>query len=305
VHNRNEDGIPISWYRKDGAITEGLMPKLFMSCNPAKNWTYSDFYKPSKEGTLKPYRKFVQSLLSDNPHISKHYKDNLLTLDDNSRERLLNGNWEYDSDPAKLMEFDAIQDIFTNDFVEGGQKYLTVDVARLGNDRSVCIYWNGLRAEQIYIWEKKTIDYSIDRIEELAKAHEVPKSKVIVDVDGLGSGVADVGKYKGFVNGSRPIKVKGKVPNFDNLKSQCYFKLAELINEGKIYVNCPDELRDGIVEELEQVKEKDMDKDNKKGVVPKNIVSQLLGRSPDISDALNFRMYYEFKKTGIKSGGLA
>ena len=35
-----------------------LIPKLLMTCNPAKNWTYRQFYNPNKNGTLKNYRKF-------------------------------------------------------------------------------------------------------------------------------------------------------------------------------------------------------------------------------------------------------
>jgi hypothetical protein len=50
-----------------------------------------------------------------------------------------------------------------------------------------------------------------------------------------------------------------------------------------------------IIEELEQVKQKDMDKDVKKSVVPKEKVKELLGRSPDFSDTLMMRQYFELK----------
>jgi len=42
-----------------------LIPKILMTCNPAKNWTYRQFYIPSRDGTIPKFRKFVQSLLSD------------------------------------------------------------------------------------------------------------------------------------------------------------------------------------------------------------------------------------------------
>ena len=32
-----------------------LIPKLLMSCNPAKNWVYSVYYRPSLDNTIKPY----------------------------------------------------------------------------------------------------------------------------------------------------------------------------------------------------------------------------------------------------------
>lgn len=59
-----------------------LIPKLFMSCNPAKNWVYSDFYLPWKNGTLPPERAFVQALVTDNPYISPHYIESLRSLQD-------------------------------------------------------------------------------------------------------------------------------------------------------------------------------------------------------------------------------
>ena len=49
-----------------------LIPKLLMTCNPSKGWIYSEFYKKFKDGTLDENKQFVQSLVTDNPNISKH-----------------------------------------------------------------------------------------------------------------------------------------------------------------------------------------------------------------------------------------
>ena len=54
-----------------------LTPKLLMTCNPSKEWVYNTFYKPSKQNNLPKYRKFIQSLVTDNRHISKHHKEQL------------------------------------------------------------------------------------------------------------------------------------------------------------------------------------------------------------------------------------
>ena len=72
-----------------------LVPKTLLTCNPSKEWVYTNFYKPHKENRLPNYRKFIQSLVTDNRHISKHYKDQLEKLDHISKQRLLYGN-EYD-----------------------------------------------------------------------------------------------------------------------------------------------------------------------------------------------------------------
>jgi len=72
-----------------------LIPKLYMSCNPAKGWVYN-IYKESRDNTLPNHKKFIQALVSDNKHISKHYEDQLMKLDEISKARLLRGDWEYD-----------------------------------------------------------------------------------------------------------------------------------------------------------------------------------------------------------------
>jgi hypothetical protein len=127
--------------------------------------------------------------------------------------------------------------------------------------------------------------------------YRVPLSNVVVDEDGVGGGAVDILKCKGFVNNSTPLNnpITHEKDNFDNLKSQCYFKLAEKINNDELYIQCDDSHRQLIIEELEQVKQKSVDNDGKKGIIPKDRVKQLIGRSPDFSDMLAMRMFFEFK----------
>lgn len=279
-------------------ITEyGILPKMLMTCNPAKNWTYRQFYKPSKDGTLPEYRNFVQSLVTDNPDIDPTYYQNLLKLDKNSKQRLLYGNWEYDDDPASLISFDAISNIFTNTFVQGGEKYISCDVARFGSDKTVICIWDGLRAKMKTYKGLRTTEVAA-LISQFREQYSVPLSNVIVDEDGVGGGVVDTLYCTGFVNNSTPLQNNKTMEkeNYANLKSQCYYNLAAAINSNTIYVEVEDSsVKDMLTEELEQVKQHNMDKDGKKQVVPKEKVKELLGRSPDYSDALMMRMYFELK----------
>jgi hypothetical protein len=273
----------------------GLIPKSLYSCNPAKNWVYQDFYRPHKEGLLTNERQFIQSLEKDNPYISKHYRANLLALDANSRERLLHGNWEYLDDPTILIEYDKIIDSFTNDHVPDGTKYLTIDVARFGSDSTVIGIWSGYRVKFVQ-YRGKSVQEVADIIRGLQRELGIPQSQTIADEDGVGGGVVDILKCKGFVNNSRALinPITHQDENFSNLKSQCYFKLAEYMNEGKIYMDCKNiVMRESIVQELEQVKQYNMDKDGKRQVLPKDKVKELIGRSPDFSDTLMMRMWFE------------
>ena len=277
-------------------ITEyGIVPKLLITCNPAKNWVYHEFYKPSKDGSLPEYRQFVQSLVTDNPDIDPTYYKNLLKLDKNSRERLLNGNWEYDDDPSVLIAFENIINCFTNDFVEPGQKYLTCDVARFGADTTVITLWDGWRGI-IHQFKGLAVNEVADKIQQFRAQYGIPMGNVVVDEDGVGGGVVDILKCKGFVNNSRPLdNPKTRKPeNFDNLKSQCYFGLAEKINANEVYLKVPTiEAKEKLIQELEWVRQFQMDKDGKRRVLPKDKVKEMIGRSPDLSDSLMMRFYFE------------
>jgi hypothetical protein len=91
--------------------------------------------------------------------------------------------------------------------------------------------------------------------------------------------------------------------NFINLKSQCYYKLAEYINSNRIsWLDITIQDKEMLIQELEQVKQKDVDKDGRKAVVPKERIKEFIGRSPDMSDAMMLRMFYELKPpTTIKT----
>lgn len=269
-----------------------LMPKMLGTCNPAKNWTYKEFYKPSKDGLLLPYRKFIQALPTDNPHLHPSYLQSLLRLDKNSKQRLYYGDWEYDDDPSALMGIDDINNVFTNKYVKGGKRYITADIARFGDDSTMIGVWDGLRLIKYVELNKKPTTWVTSQIMKLAQEYEIPLSQIIVDEDGVGGGVVDQLGCKGFVNNSSPLYAE----NFNNLKSQCYFKLADIVRANLMYVAADDpEFVARLIEEFEQVKQKDMDKDGKKQVVPKDKVKELLGRSPDISDMVMMRMYWEIK----------
>ena len=284
----------------------GLIPKILLTCNPKRNWLFTEFVKPSMQGTLPEHMKFVSALVTDNPFVDSHYIDSLNSISDRTmKARLLHGDWLYSSDESSLIEPQALQDAFTSQVsakVNPGYKYLTCDIARMGKDSTVVIKWCGLRAEKIYIWEKLNTVESAKKInelinEEIYSDRGLSLSRVIIDSDGIGGGVADMlyGCTQ-FVNNAQPLKAHGRKQNFTNLKSQCYFKLSESINNRQLFINIDNiELRNRIAEELEQVKLSNPDSDGKISVMKKKEVKKALGRSPDIADALMMRMYPEIK----------
>lgn len=273
-----------------------LIPKVLYTCNPAKNWTYSEFYKPQVDGTIAKNKQFIPSLIDDNPFISRHYKENLLTLDTVSKERLLFGNWEYSNDPSILIEYDKILDSFNSGYIPTGPHYITCDVARFGSDSTVVGIWDGFRVK-LHQYNGKSVVEVAEIIKQFQAEHQVPTSHIVIDEDGVGGGCVDlIAGCKGFVNNSSPLEnpITRQKENFDNLKSQCYYKLAEYINDNKIFINATGTTKEKIIQELEQVKQKSVDNDGKKGVMPKDKVKALIGRSPDFSDCLAMRMIFEY-----------
>jgi hypothetical protein len=275
-----------------------LTPKILGTCNPAKNWTYSKFYIPTAAGTINETRKFIQSLPTDNPNLPPSYLDSLLALDENSKQRLYYGNWEFDNDPARLIDFDKIQNIFTNDFVDAGDMYISADIARYGSDKMVILVWSGFRVIEIFTLDKSSITETAEAIKSLMNKHRVPLSNVIADEDGVGGGVVDIVRCKGFVNNSKALKEENNNVEYQNLKTQCYYKLAELIQANKLFIDCNNaDTQDIISKELEQVKRDKIDQDGKLRILPKEKVKELIGHSPDYSDALAMRFYFDLKQT--------
>lgn len=267
-----------------------LPGKQLTTCNPSKNWLYK-IYKDHKNGTLDSWVKFIQALPDDNKRLSSGYLDHLKrTLSPNQKERLLYGNWEYDDDPATLCDYEKILNIFTNNFTAlKGRFYITADVARFGSDKMVVGLWDGWRVK-IKEFSKQSITDSYKYIDELRKAMNIPLSQVICDEDGVGGGLVDMLKCKGFINNSRALKDE----NYENLQAQCAFRLAQRVNNNGIFIeNAEPSVQADIIEELEQLKQKNVDADGRKGIVNKDTVKSIIGRSPDYRDMLLMREWFE------------
>lgn len=274
-----------------------LVPKLLIASNPSKNFLYFEFYKPWKEGKMKEYRKFIPALVGDNPHISKYYEENLKKLDRVSKERLLYGNFEYDDDPTRLFDYDSIIDLFTNG-AKRGVKYCIVDVAGFGRDKTIIGIWDGLFLVEVMIED----NISSDELDEILIERKIPRSKCAVDEVGVGFGlVKDLPGIKGFVANTTPIKKKKEreedkvLHNYKNLKAQCWFELANYVNNGLIGITkkISLEARELLIEDLEQIKQKDPGKDAPLNVLSKEEIKEFLGRSTDIGDMMMMRMYFE------------
>lgn len=281
----------------------GLKRKLLMTCNPKKNWLKYDYIDKWKAGLLSDDKKVVLASVYDNVQRQSGSEGILESLSGVSRQRLLQGLWDYDSDDDCLISGEKILDLYTNTFVEKGERYITCDVARMGKDRSVIYVWEGWRLIHVEVlFHKKTNEVS-DAIRRLQSIYQVPLSNVLADEDGIGGGVVDNLGCRGFVNNSTPLpnpKDQKKL-NYDNLKSQCYYGLADRINAAGMFIECDldstfydgKSIKELLNQELENVRKKEVDSDKKQGVLPKEKVKEFIGRSPDFADTLMMREWFE------------
>jgi hypothetical protein len=287
-------------------------PKFGLSCNPSRGWPRRIFYDPYRNGTLPEQYAFIPALYTDNPYTADEYGKQLAEISDKGlRQRLRDGDWDYDEDAGVLMRFDNIRDLFTNTITKDGQKYLTVDVARYGRDKTVLNVWDGLESTRREYFQEQGTDRTIQLIRDICALERIPFSHVLVDEDGVGGGVVDqLSGIKGFTAASTPLPTKTMIrrqmlptatltidgarpiANFQNLKAQCAFKLAELVETHRMAAK-PAGDQDEIMEELAQIKQKDMEKDGRLKIVGKDEVREALGRSPDAGDTFIMRAYFE------------
>lgn len=276
----------------------GLTRKMFECFNPSKDHVYGRYYKPHKEGRMKESYAFIPALPTDNPseEAEDYIKGILENADEITVQRLIYGNFEYDDDLCKLMSYERILDMFKPDNIgtldnqrHGERVHIVVDAARYGKDKAIIGVFKGRHCFKIIEFGQSSMTLLKAEVEALCIIHKVSKSRVIVDEDGVGGGLVDMLGCVGFVNNSRPLNGD----NFNHLKSQCYFYLADLVNNGKLFVSCTSEQQTNIVEELEVVRIHNADKDGKRAIEPKDKVKEKIGRSPDYSDMLAMWCWFE------------
>jgi phage terminase large subunit len=277
-----------------------LIGKLFMSCNPGNNYLKREFYIPFIEGKLEDKKKFIMATAMDNPFLPSDYIETLQDLPLKQKQRLLFGNWDYDDDINNIFNFEKIsKSIYKFHYNEDDTTYMSIDVSRFGEDRSCIVVWKGNCIISIKTYNKLSTTQLTEKIKGLIEEYGVHPRNIVIDADGVGGGVVDQIKSSSFVNNSKPLNNE----NFINLKSQCYHYLGNMFNEEKISININDvDLIDQITEELMVVKYKNIEKDNKIMVSSKDEQKKLLGRSPDIADAIMMGMYFKINNKKVGTG---
>jgi hypothetical protein len=189
----------------------------------------------------------------------------------------------------QLISFDTMKAMFTNDFIKGGQKYITADIALHGSDKFVLFVWDGWIIIDCIIVDKCEAPEVEKIIKDTANRYNVQRNNITYDADGLGSFL------RGYLNGAKPFnngaKPIGKT-NYKNLKSQCGYEFAKHCRLEGVYINC-DIDKPNLFKELECLKSYKLDLDGKIQLMPKDKIKEIIGHSPDMLDALIMRMFFD------------
>lgn len=302
-----------------------LLRKLFITANPKKNWLYTEFYKPSLNNSLKLYQRFLPCLVSENPFIEKDYIQALeSTTNETNKQRLLFGNWDYESNPNALIDSDAIMKLIagTDKFIDTKKRYITADIAMQGSDLFVVYVWDDWTMLDISYMEKSDSSVIEHYLDFKMNLFNVPMSNLAYDSDGLGNFLR--GKFKEaipFNNGAAPIitpeiqkeideaarkGIKKQIP-YANLKTQCSFILAEKFKNGVISrlhtAKIDKKAEESIIQELGAIQSWKIDDEKRLFVMPKEEVKKEIGRSPDFADAFIMRSIFELTTTANKYAG--
>lgn len=219
---------------------------------------------------------------------------------------------EYVDNQGALFRYTALIDVFSNTIDKDNNRYLIVDIADDGSDKTKFSYWEGLEEIWREGYERLNTELIISKIREYASQYKIPYSNIAVDAIGVGAGVASSSLLDGiigFKSSYAPIKTDLSIislPNihtikpqlvtdYRNLRSQCIFYLSDLVNNHKIASKVEGKNKENIIEELSSYQNVSSG-DGKRQASAKEDIKEQIGRSPDDSDTWIMRMYFEILK---------
>jgi len=277
--------------------------KWLYTCNPWKNFVYTDFYLPHKKKELDKTKSFIFSSPFDNPNLSDDYIKNLKDYPKSDYERLVKWNFDYDNDPMIMIWYDSIMNMFLSEDIitENEQNFLSIDLSWKWKDKTVIMVWKWMNIVKIITKTKTNWKELIPEIEELEKKYKIKRKNVVVDSDWVWENFIDYFPWHfRFKWGYSPIspryvsdEEKAFLTKYRNLRTQCYFLLADKIENEMITVRDDQKhFKDNISTELWFLKEVLLD-NGVKSIESKQIIKSNLGHSPDFADAMMMRMVFE------------
>lgn len=148
-------------------------------------------------------------------------------------QQLIEGNFNVDEDEEDKIPIpnDKARAVFTNDDARNGDRWITVDLADVGTDNVVAIFWDGFHIEDVMIITSSTPRLNYERIKMFATKHDVPDHRVIYDAMHAAYMIDYMPNAIGYQSSSSPVGLYAL--QADRLKDECYLRLVDAINRGQ------------------------------------------------------------------------
>lgn len=256
---------------------------MVLTCNPAQNWVKERFYDKWVNNELEPPYYFLQALTRDNPFLPPEYIQTLELLPTAEYNRYVLGNWDFADDPNQLIKYEWIKQNIWNP-IDELPTYMGIDVAREGNDRTVFAYGNkdGYISKEMFRNQDTMATAQLGM--ERAKEKSIGFENIAVDVVGVGGGVVDAMRSKGYrvlaYNSGESPKTNTGFLIFKNKRAESYWKLREDLQEGKYKLLNDQDLFKELLNTRYTVTDKVIQ------IESKAELKKRIGYSPDIADAL-------------------
>lgn len=300
-----------------GVMAErGIPGKLILSANPSRNFLRQEYYDPYVElgggdfqkwqigeveidGKHVPsYRGFLRMGAYDNPFLPQSYIDNLKSLPDVERRRLLDGDWNYTDDDSSLFRAGLLEKATTRVLPDQKpdifDKYIGVDLADVGKDHTIfSLMENGVlidqRESRVQMnWDKHSKlpmgRLVADELVEFAQRNGFTQNtarQIAIETNGVGASVRDFLRDRGWSVLEYTATHKGRSEN--------YYQLMLDMDSGetKIWCEVPnlDDLKRQLTSHTFTMNNQIPD------VVKKDKIKQLIGKSPDEADSFMIANY--------------
>ena len=268
-------------------LPSGGIPEYRMRCtaNPSQRWLKSYFIL-NPGATV----QFIQALPKDNPYLPDSYIPNLQETFKFRPELLrayLEGSWdELDGDNI-VIKMSDIEAAINRSIIEQDYKYISVDVARMGDDETVKTVFQGLKVlEQEITGQRRINETAIECVTLLSK-HQA--WGFIIDCDGVGGGLADIltgMDYNVIEIHSAEKAIKPEM--FVNRRAEMWFTVSDMFCNGEISIPNDPELKrqlNAIFYKFATMNRLQIgDKDE--------IKKKVTGRSPDRAESLMYGLAY-------------
>lgn len=247
---------------------------------------------------------FYKGETSGNKSFDNKYAGSVAAMGDAlAKENVGNWNIELSDDEDCCITYAEANSVVMNDPQVNGDKWITCDLADVGKDNTVLLYWNGFNIEDIRIITNSTGRRNAEEIILFAKEHDVADTHIIYDGTGaryMRDYIPDAIEYYS-ASGSRGMY--GRM--YNRLKDVCYSRFVEMVKRG--YISMSDEVANKeykhqklrlqtnilneFIEECQVIRFKE-GFGGKKSLLSKKEMNAKLGkeRSMDITDPCAMRM---------------